>query len=154
MDTLFRNLLALLCGCAAVLPAVASEPVSGRAFADPGVTWGACPEFLPEGCGIAVLGGDPAGRDADVFFRVPGGATIPLHYHSSDERIVLVGGRLRVTFEGQPPMLLEPGQYARVAGRAAHSAVCESAEACVLFIAFDGPLDAVAGRAPPADRVP
>lgn len=142
------TVLAVLCGSLACIPAMAADPAAGRAFADPSLTWNACPDFLPKGCGIAVLGGDPAGRDADVFFRVPGGAVIPLHWHTSAERMVLVGGRLRVTYDGQAPMLLETGQYARGAARVPHSAVCESTEPCVLFIAFDGPLDAVAGRAP------
>ena len=141
-------LIAAVVACAAAGPTMAADPGSGRAFADPGLTWNACPDFLPEGCGIAILGGDPAGDDADVFFRVPGGSILPLHWHSSAERMVLVGGRLRVAYEGQAPMLLVPGQYARGAARAPPSAVCESAEPCVLFIAFDGPLDAHAGPAP------
>ncbi len=132
--------------------AIAADPAVGRAFTDPALTWNPCPDFMSKGCGIAVLGGNPAGRDADVFFRVPGNATIPLHWHSSAERMVLVSGRMRVAFEGQAPMRLMPGQYARGAARAPHSAVCESAEPCVLFIAFDGPVDAHAGRAPAADK--
>lgn len=148
-----RILLSGLLGSAiAVGAAGAAEPVAGRAFADPALAWNPCPDFLPKGCGIAVLGGDPAGRDADVFFRVPGKSSIPLHWHSSTERMVLVAGRLRVTYEGQPAMLLLPGQYARGPARAPHSAVCESDEPCVLFIAFDGPIDAVAGRAPDRDE--
>lgn len=51
-----------------------------------------------------------------------------------------------MTYDGQPPMLLQEGQYARGPARAAHSATCESDEPCVLFIAFDGPVDAIAGR--------
>jgi mannose-6-phosphate isomerase-like protein (cupin superfamily) len=149
-----RLLPAALCGAFALLPASAAEPGAGRAFADADLAWNPCPAFLPAGCGIAVLDGDPAGRDADVFFRVPGGAVIPRHWHSSTERMVLVAGRLRVSYDGKAPMRLEPGQYARGAARAPHSAVCESREPCVLFIAFDGPVDAIEGGAPVSDAAP
>lgn len=149
MNRISTLLASVLLACAGLaLPVHAADPGGGRAATDAGLTWNACPEFMPAGCGLAVLAGDPAARDADVFFRVPGGAVIPLHWHSSTERMVLVGGRLRVEYQGRAPLLLQVGQYARGDARAAHSAVCESREPCVLFIAFDGPVDAVAGVAP------
>lgn len=90
MDIARPILLGLLAAALVAAPAQAADPAAGRAFADPALTWNPCPEFLPKGCGIAVLGGDPAGRDADVFFRVPGRSEIPLHWHGSTERMVLV----------------------------------------------------------------
>lgn len=56
--------------------------------------WGPCPEFMPASCGIAVLHGDPAEPNADVFFRLAGGTTAPNHRHTSAERMVLVSGQL------------------------------------------------------------
>ena len=32
--------------------------------------WGPCPPFLPKGCGIAVLHGDPAKDNFDVFLNL------------------------------------------------------------------------------------
>jgi len=57
----------------------APEPAVSRTTQDAGLQWGPCPEFMPKGCEIAVLHGDPAKPNADVFFRVPGGAAIPAH---------------------------------------------------------------------------
>lgn len=124
----------------------ADPPAPSRAFDDPALEWGACPGFMPEGCAITVVHGDPAGDDADVFFRVPANAEIPLHWHSAAERMVLVAGRLTVRYDGQAPATLAPGTYAYGPARLAHSATCEGAQPCVLFIAFDGPVDAHAGR--------
>lgn len=101
---------------------------------------------MPERCAIAAVHGDPAGNQSDVFFRVPPKAEIPLHWHSAAERMVLVDGRLRVSYDGQAPGTLTPGTYAYGPARLAHSATCESEQPCVLFIAFDGPVDAYAGR--------
>jgi quercetin dioxygenase-like cupin family protein len=112
---------------------------------EPQLQWAPCPPFLPEGCGIAVLHGDPAKHNADVFFKVPGRSEIPLHWHTSAERMVLVAGELHVTYDGQPATVLRPGTYAYGPARRPHKGSCVSAIPCVLFIAFESPVDAVAG---------
>jgi hypothetical protein len=112
---------------------------------DSRLQWGPCPAFLPEGCRIAVLHGDPAKSNADVFFKLPANSTLPLHWHTSAERMVLVAGELRVTYEGQAAAILKPGTYAFGPARLAHSGYCASSVPCVLFIAFESPVDAVSG---------
>jgi quercetin dioxygenase-like cupin family protein len=125
----------------------AAEPALAREAFDPGLTWGPCPEFMPKGCSIAVLHGDPAKPNADVFFKVPGGSEIAEHWHSSAERMVLVAGELHVTYRGQETVALKPGMYAYGPEKAPHKASCVSSGPCVLFIAFESPVDAVATAA-------
>lgn len=110
---------------------------------DPGLVWGPCPPFLPDGCGIAVLHGDPAKDNLDVLLKVPGKSTLPMHWHTSAERMILVAGELHVTYEGQAKAVLKPGMYAYGPAKLPHEAVCASTDPCVLFIAFESPLDAV-----------
>jgi len=110
---------------------------------DAQLKWGPCPPFLPKGCGIAVLHGDPAKDNVDVFFKVPAKSTIPLHWHTSAERMVLVAGELHVTYDGQKTTVLRPGTYAYGPAKRPHKGFCASTVACVLFIAFESPLDAV-----------
>lgn len=135
---------------ALMLPAVlkaaelAGSPSLLHRADDPSLLWGPCPDFLPEGCAIAVLHGDPAQANADVFFRVPGGAEIAAHWHHSAERMVLVAGELQVTYEGEPSRTMLPGSYAYGPAERVHEARCNSSEACVLFIAFEQPVDAIA----------
>lgn len=119
------------------------EQAVTRTAGDAGLQWGPCPPFLPKGCGIAVLHGDPAKDNVDVFFKVPGKATIPLHWHSSAERMVLVAGELHVTYDGQKTAVLKAGTYAYGPPKRPHKGFCASADPCVLFIAFESPLDAV-----------
>jgi len=128
-------------------PAPAAEAPLALSFTAPRVEWGACPDFIPQGCELAVLHGDPAQANADVFLKVPANFTIPDHWHTSAERMVLVSGELHVTYEGQPTAVLKPGMYAYGPARLVHRAVCESTAPCVLFIAFEAPVDAVAGKA-------
>ena len=103
--------------------------------------WGPCPSGMPEGCEIALLHGDPAKPNADIFLRVPAGAAIAPHWHSSAERMILAGGRLAVKYQGSAEAVLEPGTYAYGPARLPHQAECRSAEPCTLFIAFEGPVD-------------
>ena len=81
-----------------------AEPAISRTAGDAALAWGACPDFLPAGCAIAVLHGDPSQPNADVFFKLPARSEIPLHSHTSAERMVLVAGELEVTYQGQAPV--------------------------------------------------
>ena len=125
----------------------AQAPDQGQTLAwtadDAQLKWGPCPPFLPEGCAIAVLHGDPAKDNLDVFFKVPAKSSIPLHWHTSAERMVLVAGELHVTYDGQETAVLKPGTYAYGPAKRPHKGFCASAVPCVLFIAFESPLDAV-----------
>jgi quercetin dioxygenase-like cupin family protein len=119
------------------------EPALAWTADDAQLKWGPCPPFLPTGCGIAVLHGDPTKNNFDVFLKVPAKSRLPLHWHTSAERMVLVAGELHVTYEGQKTAILKPGTYAYGPAKRPHEGVCASAVPCVLFIAFESPLDAV-----------
>ncbi len=137
-----------LIGALAHAQAPAQEQALTRTAGDPQLKWGPCPPFLPKGCGIAVLHGDPAKDNVDVFFKVPAKSTIPLHLHTSAERMVLVAGELHVTYDGQQKAVLKPGTYAYGPAKRPHKGFCASSVPCVLFIAFESPLDAVAVESP------
>ncbi|TVQ88103.1 MAG: cupin domain-containing protein [Chromatiaceae bacterium] len=125
---------------------------NGKAFTwnpdSPGLEWGPCPNFMPADCAIAVLQGDPAEPNADVFFRLPGHSTAPHHWHTSAERMVLISGKMQVDYDGQEPVTLLPGTYAYGPTRLAHTTHCRSDEDCILFIAFEEPVDAHATDGP------
>lgn len=126
----------------AAAPAQAEAPLT-RLAQDPELQWGACPEIFPAGCEITVLHGDPARPNADVFLRVPGGYQIPPHTHTSVERMILVTGELNVQYQGSPASVLTAGEYAFGPAGLPHQANCASTDACTLFIAFEGPVDAL-----------
>lgn len=109
---------------------------------DASLKWGPCPEFFPAGCQIAVLHGDPDRENADVFFKVPANYDIPNHWHTSPERMVLVSGTMTVQYKGHEPVTLKPGSYAYGPPKMPHTGTCKDNGPCVLFIAFEGPVDA------------
>lgn len=124
-------------------PVCAQEAPRSWTAQDLGLQWGPCPPFLPKGCQIAVLRGDPARPNVDIFFKVPANTSIPRHWHTSAERMVLVSGELHVTYDGHPSAALKPGAYAYGPAKLPHKADCKNSGPCILFIAFESPLDAV-----------
>lgn len=147
MSRRYRICLALaalaLSGVLATTPALADGKAFSWTHDDPELEWMDCPPFMPEGCGLAVLQGHPAEYNADVFFRLPAGTTAPPHWHTSAERMVLITGELHIGYEDQDPVVMEPGTYAYGPPELVHDAACVSDEDCVLFIAFEEPVDAI-----------
>ncbi len=105
--------------------------------------WGPAPAFMPKGTELAVLHGDPAKPNADVLLRIPAKGVVPAHTHTSAERMILVSGELHVNYVGQPKAILKAGNYAYGPAKLSHDAVCVSDVPCVLFIAFELPVDAI-----------
>ena len=50
---------------------------------------------------------------------------------------------MHVTYDGQKTAVLKPGTYGYGPSKKPHSGYCASAVPCVLFIAFESPLDAM-----------
>jgi quercetin dioxygenase-like cupin family protein len=135
--------LAAAAAMSATAPAVAADMPIAVNFADPSLDWGPCPDIFPAGCEITVLQGDPSKPNADALLRIPGGYAIPPHSHTSAERMVLVSGTMTVDYQGHPPATLNAGDYAYGPAGLPHSATCAQGGTCVLFIAFEQPVDAL-----------
>lgn len=55
--------------------------------------------------------------------------------------MILVAGELDVTYDGQETASLKTGMYAHGPPKVVHDGRCVSDEPCVLFIAFEHPVD-------------
>lgn len=124
-----------------------SAETAGEAFIwnadDPDLEWNPCPEFLPESCRLAVLQGNPEEPNADVLFKLQGHTFAPNHIHTSAERMILISGEFHIDYEGQDPVVMNAGTYAYGPAGVPHTAACISDDPCILFIAFEGPVDAI-----------
>ncbi len=76
-------------------------------------------EIMP-GVSEAVLWGDPAAGAHDVFTRFSPGATHPLHFHSSDLKIVVISGHYDYGTE-QGKMSFGAGSYLLIPGGRKHT---------------------------------
>jgi quercetin dioxygenase-like cupin family protein len=104
--------------------------------------WLPCSAPMPTGCTYAVLHGDPAKPNADTFVKLPGRSIIPMHTHTSAERMFLVSGELDVSYTPGRNQRIKAGSYAYGPAGVPHTGVCMSVEPCVLFIAYEAPVDA------------
>ena len=97
MNPLVRALAATVFAAGFAVPPVHAQSTAPLVFAanDKGIQWGPCPGFLPKGCEIGVLHGDPAKPNVDIYFKVPGKSKIAAHKHTSAERMVLVQRKCR-----------------------------------------------------------
>ena len=125
------------------LPPVTGDPAFTWDPDDPALEWGPCPEFMPDSCELAVIQGDPAEPNADVLFKMAPNTTVDEHWHTSTERMVLLSGEMVVDYEGQEPVTLEPGTYAYGPAGLPHETHCGDEGDCILFIAFEEPVDAI-----------
>ncbi len=119
-----------------------TESAISRSLEDSALKWGPAPAFLPTGSELAVLHGDSAKKNADVFLKLPAKSLIPAHWHTSAERMILVAGEMHINFVGQEKIVLKPGNYAYSPAKLRHDAICVSETPCILFIAFELPVDA------------
>lgn len=120
----------------------AQEMSISRTVDDPDLKWLPAPDFFP-GCSFTVLHGDLQSPNLDFFFKVEPNTDVTWHTHKSAERMVLISGKMEVTYEGEPITLLEPGTYAYGPSEKPHKARCLDNGPCVLFIAMEEPFDAV-----------
>lgn len=122
------------------------EPALAVSHDEKGLAWGACPSIFPQDdtCRVTVLHGDPAKDNADVFIKLTPGTKLEHHKHTSAERMILVAGQLQVAYDGQDPAVLTTGTYAYGPPELPHTAECIGSQDCVLFIAFEQPVDAIA----------
>ncbi len=75
----------------------------------------------------------------DLLVRFPAGHVIPAHFHDSDERIVVVEGRLRLARSGQADAVIETGGFAFLPAREVQRLSCGTAGRCTFYLMWDGP---------------
>jgi mannose-6-phosphate isomerase-like protein (cupin superfamily) len=133
---------ALALGAMATAAAEQSQPIKIH-YDDPALEWGDCAEGFPAGCQVTVLQGDPAKPNADVLLRLRPDSRVAHHWHTSAERMVLLAGEFHVDFDGHPPVVMRAGSYAYGPAKLPHVARCAEGDPCVLFIAFEEPVDTI-----------
>jgi quercetin dioxygenase-like cupin family protein len=88
----------------------------------------------------AVLREDSATGAFEMFVRYPAGHVFAPHWHSANERIVLLEGRMAVG-EGGDKKYLEAGGFAYLPARQVQYLSCVSSSSCLFYVHWDGKLD-------------
>jgi quercetin dioxygenase-like cupin family protein len=112
-----------------------SSEKSERLLANPGtVKW----EKAANGSESATLRENPEG--VELLARYPAGHVFPPHWHSANERVVLIEGRLSMYVDGKAEFL-EPGGYAYMPAKQVQRMKCVSETRCSFYVFWDRPLD-------------
>ncbi len=95
---------------------------------------------FPPGALAAVIAVDPQTGGPVGYGKLPGGSTIPAHWHSFTEYTVVLSGKAAFTVEGKT-VELSPGDYVVIPAKAHHRLTCEGSAPCVVFTRRAGPTD-------------
>jgi quercetin dioxygenase-like cupin family protein len=142
-------LLGMIALMALAAPTEAQDAPISLTADDPSLEWFPCGDFIPEDCQATILRLGPDGRNSDVLYRIPANMPLPAHWHTSQERMILVSGEFHIDYEGHPPLVMRAGSYAWGPPQVPHTARCGNRGTCLLFVAFVEPPDGfpVEGRA-------
>lgn len=92
----------------------------------------ACAEFTS-------VEGDPMKGAATLFFRTKTGCLIPWHWHTANERIMVVSGRAKVEMKDHGGETVSSGDYVFLSSKGVHQFTCLNA--CVFYNVTDGAFD-------------
>ena len=99
----------------------------------------------PAGSESVTLREDPATGALELFARYPAGHVFAPHWHSANERVVLLEGRMSIEVgpgkDSAEKKILEAGGYAYLPARQPQRMACVSSTACSFYVYWDGKLD-------------
>lgn len=94
---------------------------------------------LPTCAKGSVESGDPSKGSSVIFAKIPAGCSIPWHWHTPNEHVMIVSGVGRMDMKDGKPLTMRAGAFALMASRHVHQFRCQ--RACQLYIysnvAFD-----------------
>ena len=94
---------------------------------------------LPTCMSGAVQNGDPAKGAFIVAVKLTTGCTIPWHWHTAGEYLMIVSGKGRMEMKGNQPKTIRAGSYVELPPHHVHQFTCKSK--CTFFFYSDAAWD-------------
>lgn len=94
---------------------------------------------LPNCTPGSVQSGNPAQGPSIILAKADTGCTVPWHWHSPNEHLMMVQGVARLDTKNGKPLTLRAGGYAMLPAKHVHRFVCTSS--CVFYVHSDGAFD-------------
>jgi mannose-6-phosphate isomerase-like protein (cupin superfamily) len=94
---------------------------------------------LPACLTTSVQHGDPYNGPSTIAGKFKSGCTVPWHWHTVAENLVLVSGSGKAEMKGGASHVMSPGDYVYMPGKQTHQFTCTTA--CVLYLMPDGAFD-------------
>lgn len=112
---------------------------NGMAYATPSKSKFMNMPNLPDCVKVAVERGDPAKGPSVLLLKFQAGCTIPWHWHTAGESLIIVSGNGTMQMKDGQPMPARPGDYVYLPGKNVHT--FSSSSAVLLYDMPDGPFD-------------
>ena len=93
----------------------------------------------PECAAFALEHGNPKAGSSVTLVKLAAGCTVPMHWHSANEQVMLVTGAAKIEMQGEQPHSLNPGGYFFMPAHHFHQFSCETG--CTFHRSVDGPID-------------
>jgi len=127
----------LLCAVAAV--SLQATAQSAMVYKSPGSTQYGTHPALPACAKIAVQDGNPTSGPAVISLKTAGPCTIPWHWHTGNERLIIVHGSPKLEMKDMPAAMAHDGDFLLMPAKNTHQF---SADGPVeLYIVTDAPFD-------------
>ena len=94
----------------------------------------------PPGSESVMLREDPSNGSMELLVRYPAGHVFAPHWHSVNERMILIEGRMSVN-QGSETRYLESGGFAYLPAKQVQKMACVSKTRCSFYVYWDGKLD-------------
>lgn len=121
MTKSFLSLLFLLLGLTSFLAAQNMGVVS------PSTSKFANLPGLPTCMTVSVLHGDPSQGPSTLLLKFTPGCSVPWHWHTANESIVLASGTGEAQMKGEQPMTMKAGDYLFLTAKGIHRFTAKSA---------------------------
>jgi quercetin dioxygenase-like cupin family protein len=111
---------------------------------------------LPTCASGSVQTGDPAKGAFIILAKLTTGCSLPWHWHTAGENLMIVSGTARVEIKDGPSQTLRAGSYVQLPSRHVHQFQCKNN--CTFFFYSDGAwdmhyVDAKGTEIPPEDAL-
>jgi len=71
-------------------------------------------------CGVGARQDGDANGPSIILIRLEAGCVLPWHWHTSNERIILISGSAKAQMKGAPPMTMEQGDFLLMSSKHIH----------------------------------
>lgn len=88
---------------------------------------------------LAPVHGDPFKSAAVVTVKMTSGCSVPWHWHTAAENLMMVSGKGKAEMKGSPAAMLGAGDYAYLPAKMQHEFTCVAA--CTFFLNLEGAFD-------------
>jgi quercetin dioxygenase-like cupin family protein len=134
-----RTYVWLLTACALLAVPLLAQGDNSMAYATPSKSKFMKMPNLPDCMTVAVQRGDPSKGPSVLLLKFQPGCTVPWHWHTAGESLIVVSGTGKMQMKDGQPMPARPGDYVYLPGKNIHQFT--SSSAVLLYDMPDGAFD-------------